>query len=901
MCEECNTGAVAVTGVPPGIRRGTSVVPRRRTSFIGREAEVAEIVERLRQVPLLTLLGAGGVGKTRLAYEAASRIEAGGDVEVLVVELAATLDDDAVGRVVADALDLPVTADQVPADAVANRLAGPDTLLVLDNCEQVIEGASTLVDVLLDSCPLVTVLATSRVPLGIEGEYAWPVDPLGVDDAGDREGPAIRLLVDRARAAHPRALDGADHDLLVALARRLDGVPLALELAAARLGTLSIADLLEQLDEHLLELDTTRRGVTGRHRSLAGVVAWSYHLLDDPERELAAALSVFPGSFTRDAAREVLGLADDRTLERLAEVSLVSVTGRGASTRLLMLEMIREFLADQLERSARADELRRAHATWAARLVRELRATMRSADEAAARRVFDAEQANVGAAVEWAARAGDHDVLVDLVRGMHDPMLASSGQEVHTWIERAAQAVWNDPTAGDVLLIASAAAMVRGDIRRYRELLEQADALGVDGDEVVIHRELEWSSLLVFEGQVEQAVEICRRLRDQVPEDPWIASHVLMRLAQPFAYGGHNQEALELTTRSVAEAERSGSPTALGWALYTHGEAQMGVDHDAAIESYHEALAQARSVDNTFLFGLLSVGLASALGRHGEAEESLRQFHETITFWHEAGGWSFLSTTLRNFGEFLARLDRPEEAVLVRCALEYQQDSSEAGGVDADRDVRLRRQLTDRLGSDRFEQLRAESHDLSRRQLVSLSLETIDDELRQRTEVGTFRVIVFTDLESSTSFMAGAGDAEGREAMRRYDLKTDEVLARHRGQRVKSTGDGVLATFSSVAEALACVSELARDIDHAVQRGELPLRLRIGVHVGETISEKGDVFGTVVNLTARVVDRARGGEILVTDTVRQIAVGSTYRFAALGEVELKGIPEPIRLHRLEWA
>jgi class 3 adenylate cyclase len=111
----------------------------------------------------------------------------------------------------------------------------------------------------------------------------------------------------------------------------------------------------------------------------------------------------------------------------------------------------------------------------------------------------------------------------------------------------------------------------------------------------------------------------------------------------------------------------------------------------------------------------------------------------------------------------------------------------------------------------------------------------------------------------------------------------------------------VLATFSSVAEALACVSELARDIDHAVQRGELPLRLRIGVHVGETISEKGDVFGTVVNLTARVVDRARGGEILVTDTVRQIAVGSTYRFAALGEVELKGIPEPIRLHRLEWA
>ncbi len=857
-------------------------------------------MERLGQVQALTLLGVGGVGKTRLAYEAASRIESGGEVEVLVVELAATFDDDAVDRVVADALDLPVTADQAPASAVANRLAGSEALLVLDNCEQVIEGAAGLVDVLLDRCPLVTVLATSRVPLGVEGEYAWPVDPLGFDDATD-DGPAIRLLVERAQAAHPRALEGADHKQLATLARRLDGVPLALELAAARLGTLGLTDLLNQLDDHLLELDTTRRGQAERHRSLAGVVEWSYRLLDDKERDLAAGLSVFRGSFTRKAAEEVLGLEEARALDRLAEVSLLSVTGRGSGTRLLMLEMIREFLADRLERSGRADELRRAHATWAARFGRDLVPRMRSSDEAAAHRAFDAEQANVGAAVEWAADAGEHDLLVDLARGMHDPVLSSSGQEIHAWIERAARTVWDDPASGDALLIASTASMVRGDIPRYRELLEQADALGIDGDEVVIRRELEWSSLLVFEGKVDEAVEICRRLRDRVPDEPWVASHVLMRLAQPFAYGGHSREALALTERSVAEAERSGSPTARAWALYTHGEALMGIDPAAAIDSYHEALAEARSVDNTFLFGLLSVGLATAQARHGEPEESLRQFRETIRWWRDTGGWAFLSTTLRNFGEFLARLDRPEEAVLVRCALEYLKDSSEAGGVDADRDVHLRRQLTDRLGSDRFEQLRTESHDLTRDQLVGLALATIEDELRQRTHVSTFRVIVFTDLESSTSFMADTGDADAREAMRQYDLRTNEVLAKHRGERVKGTGDGVLATFSSVAEALACVVELAREVDHAVERGELPLRLRVGVHVGETIADMGDVHGTVVNLTARVVDQAGGGEILVTDTIRQIVVGSTYRFTPLGDVDLKGIPEPIRLHRLEWS
>lgn len=888
-------------GQAVGARHSGSVVPRRRTSFIGRDPEVEGIVERLGQVPALTLLGVGGVGKTRLAYEAASRIEAEGEVEVLVVELATTFDDDAVDRVVADALDIPLTADQDPADAVANRLAGSRTLLVLDNCEQVIEGVAALVDVLLDRCPLVTVLATSRVPLGIEGEYAWPVDPLGIVN-GNEDGPAIQLLVERAQAAHPRALEGADREQLVALARRLDGVPLALELAAARLGTLGLTDLLNQLDGHLLELDTTRRGLAERHRSLAQVVEWSYRLLDEDERDLAAGLSVFRGSFTREAAAEVLGPESARKLDRLAEVSLLSVTGRGADTRLLMLEMIRDFLADQLEQSGQADVLRRAHATWAAGLVLDLRPLMRSSDEAAAQLAFDAEQANVGAALEWAAGAGENALLTDLVRGLHDPVLASSGQEIHAWIERAARAVWDDPASGDVLLVASTAAMVRGDIRRYRELLERADALGIDGQDVVISRELEWASLLVFEGNVEAAVEISRRLRDELTNgDPWISSHLLIRLAQPLAYGGHNREALALTERSIADAERSGSPTALGWARYTHGEALMGVDPDAAIDSYNEALAQARSVDNTFLVGLLAVGLATAQARHGEPEESLRQFRETIKWWRDAGGWAFLSTTLRNFGEFLARLDRPEEAVLIRCGLEHLRDSSGAGGVDAERDVHLRRQLTDRLGTDRFEQLRAESYGLSRAQLVGLALETIEDELRRRTEAGTFRVIVFTDLESSTSFMADTGDADAREAMRQYDLRTNEVLARHRGERVKGTGDGVLATFSSVAEALACVVELAREIDDAVQRGELPLRLRVGVHVGETIADMGDVHGTVVNLTARVVDRAQGGEILVTDTIRQIIVGSTYRFTPLGEVELRGIPDPIRLHRLEWS
>ena len=863
---------------------------------------MAGVVERLQVVPALTLLGVGGVGKTRIAYEAASRIELSGSAEVHLVELAATFEDEAVDRVVADALELPLTAEQAPAEAVANRLTGAQTLLVLDNCEQVIEGAARLVDLLLDRCPALTVLATSRVPLAVEGEYLWPVEPLGTD-AGDggNDSPAIQLLVERAQAAHPRALEGADPRQLAALARRLEGLPLALELAAARLGTLGLPDLLATLDDHLLSLDTNMRNQAERHRSLAGVVEWSYRLLSPDERELAAGLSVFRGSFTPEAAAEVLDLPDTRPIERLAEVSLLNVSGRGEGTRLVMLEMIREFLADQLEESGRAHQLRRAHATWAAGFVAELRPLLRSSAEADAYRAFDAEQSNVGAALEWAAGAAEFDLLVELTLGLYDPMFSSSGQEIHAWIDRAAEAVWDNPAHGDALLIASTAAMVRGDIARYRTVLEQADRLGVDGDRVVIHRELEWCSLLVFEGRVDDAVEICRGLREEVPEDPWVGSHVLQRLAQPFAYAGLHDEALDLTTRAVAEAESSGSPTAMAWALYVHGEAQSGVDPEAALATYGRALVQAKAVDNAFLLGLLSVALASAQARHGEPTEALSQFRETILWWRDAGGWTFLSTTLRNLGEFLSKLDRPEEAVLVRCALEHLQFTSGTGGVDADRDQSLRRELTDRLGPERFAQLRAESENLTREALVELALDTISDELRRRKPAGAFRVIVFTDLESSTPYMADAGDHDAREAMRRYDIHTNAALDRYHGERVKGTGDGVLATFSSATDALNCVVELVRDIDRAVKAGELPMRMRVGVHAGETVADMGDVHGTVVNLTARVVDRADGGEILVTDTIRQIVVGGSHEFTPLGEVDLKGIPEPMRLHRLEWA
>ena len=913
-------------------------VPRRRTSFVGRDADVPAVMTILGDAPAVTLVGMGGVGKTSLAYEVASRFEAENSTIVHVVPLQATVDPDAVGRVVADSLGLPVNSQQRSTDAVVACLVdqGP-TLLVLDNCEQVIDGAAGLVDELLDRCPDVRILATSRIVLGVEGEHVWPVDPLSVSGNDAEPSPAVQLLTDRATAAHPRALADTDVDKLVELADRLDGLPLALELAAARLSTMSIDELLEQLDDQLLGLESTRRGTEERHRSLAGVVEWSYNLLDDDARRAVQRLSVFPSTFTRESAERVMDSTDRAMLDRLLNDSLVTITERDGGARFLMLEMIRQFCGEKLEDSGEAAAARRAQGEWVVETMVELTDLTRGADAAVHRQRLVAELENVRVALAWAADEQEVDYLVQLARGLHDHMVGAAGREVHVWLERAVSAVWNDPDAMDVLVVGADAAMTRGDIARYREILERHDHLLEVNPEprtvpgpghLFLGHQLHWIALLIFEGKVEEAVELADTVAEVEAGDPWSRWWSLMRLSMPYAYAGQDEKAADFASRAVEVAENTGNSLAICWTRFCLGEALRSLEPERALASYQYAYDLADENGFTFLEGLTLVAWASALGRHGEPVEALGRYSDAIRWWRDAGGWSFLSTALRNFGEFLADIERPEEAVLVRCALEEISRSSRAGGEDADTDRVLRRKLTRQLGKSRFEELQERSHTLDESRVVELALVTIGEELESRRasaaagtggdevpDVGStvapepadtaagstqFQVIAFTDLESSTSYMADRGDRDARMSMREYDLRTNATLAEHRGTRVKSTGDGVLATFPTITDALEWIVQFQGSIEAAVDDGELPLRVRIGVHAGETIADMGDVFGTAVNLAARVVDRAAAGEVLVTDTVRQIAVGRTRSFSALGEVELKGIPEPIGLHRFEW-
>ncbi|WP_194916713.1 BTAD domain-containing putative transcriptional regulator [Catenulispora rubra] len=363
---------------PPAVRMrtpGNFRVPL--SSFVGRTEDIAAVADRLKRSRLVTLVGPGGVGKTRLAGELVAGYEGCVPGGVWVVELASATEPEDVTRLVADALGLrePNLAER-DRDAVLDRLveffSGSLTVLLLDNCEHLLDTVARCVDELLGRCPLLKVMTTSREPLGVPGEAQCPVLPLGWPEPGAtveqaRESPAIRLLLDRASEVRPDFELGADNvAALVEVCRRLDGLPLAIELAAARLRSLPLEQLVSRLDDRFRLLTGGSRTALPRHQTLRAVVAWSWSLLREDERRLAERLAVFPREVTLAAAEGVCaqdGTSPETVLDVLAALvdkSLLQVVD-GPEGRYRMLETIREYALERLLESGRLEQARRCH------------------------------------------------------------------------------------------------------------------------------------------------------------------------------------------------------------------------------------------------------------------------------------------------------------------------------------------------------------------------------------------------------------------------------------------------------------------------------------------------------------------------------------------------------------
>jgi predicted ATPase len=378
-------------------------LPAETSSFVGRSRELADLDALLGRTRMLTLTGTGGAGKTRLALELARGAESSFPTGAALVELASLEDEQLVPDAVAAALDVRALSEQEPLDAVSEFLAARRLLLVLDNCEHLLSAAAALADVLLRSAPQLTIVATSREPLRVPGEVVFRVPSLGMPDPDVGLSPselleyeAVRLFVERAVAAAPGfVLDSENAADVARICFRLDGLPLALELAAARLGALSPAAIAERLDNRFNLLRTGSHASPTRQQTLTATLQWSHDLLELDERLLLRRLAVFAGGFELPAV-EIVCIGGDLDaaaiadlLARLVEKSLVLVSEEGRERRYRLLETVRLYARDQLDAAGETRALLGRHASWALALAERERDAPR----------LDRESANLRAAL----------------------------------------------------------------------------------------------------------------------------------------------------------------------------------------------------------------------------------------------------------------------------------------------------------------------------------------------------------------------------------------------------------------------------------------------------------------------------------------------------------------------
>jgi predicted ATPase/DNA-binding SARP family transcriptional activator len=466
-----DTGA-GTADTPAGTAPGPSSAPRtpppgnlraRLTSFVGRDGDIAALRRDLGAARLVTLLGPGGAGKTRLSQEAGEAVAGELPGGVWLAELAPVRDPDAVPEAVLTALGARETvlrgagAEEMRAATDAHRddpvtrlvehCARRRMLLILDNCEHVVDAAARLAEELLARCPGLTVLATSREPLGIAGESLRPVEPLP-------QPYALELLADRGAAARPGFRPEDDPEAAAEICRRLDGLPLAIELAAARLRMLTLRQIADRLDDRFRLLTSGSRTVLPRQQTLRAVVDWSWELLDDEERGVLRRLSVFAGGCDLAAAEAVCGPAALDALGSLVDKSLVvaapAETGDGAEMRYRLLETVAEYAGARLDESGERPDTERAHLVHYRELARTTDPLLRGAGQRAAVARFQQEYENFRTALRRAVDArAEQDALCLVLSLIWYWQMRDLRIEGRTWTS-AVMELFPDPFAGPV-------------------------------------------------------------------------------------------------------------------------------------------------------------------------------------------------------------------------------------------------------------------------------------------------------------------------------------------------------------------------------------------------------------------------------------------------------------------
>jgi predicted ATPase/DNA-binding CsgD family transcriptional regulator/DNA-binding XRE family transcriptional regulator len=668
------------------------------TSFVGRAGVVSAVAGLLEKYRLVTVTGPGGAGKTRLAGQVARQVAGRFADGVWLAELAPVRDPALVTAGVAAALGVRDVPGEPVEDALARVLAQQQLLLMLDNCEHVIETAAGLCTGLLAACDDMRVLATSREPLGVAGEARYRLGSLALPDPDDpaeaTECEAVALFVDRARQADAQfVLTGETSSVVARLVTRLDGMPLAIELAAARVEALGVTQLLDRIDDRFALLADGGRLTADRHRSLAAAVAWSYQLLDERERRVFRAVSVFPGPFTLQGAEAVAGTAAGPVVLRLVDCSLLVPPQAGPDGRVRygMLETLRAYGTGLLAQAGEQDVAAAALARWALRAAEQAAAGLQTTTgEVAAARWLDAEDATMRQALAWAI---DHNTAIAVrlavtlapwwrlrgrLAGQYPLLREMAGRTVPGSDEWCAAQVW----LGHAAVGAGDLAVPLGHFTAVRDAIgdrgpSQALADCLDGRQ--------WT--LINMGRTAEAAEDARRCLALARElgDPAVEVGALLALSIAAGHADDLSTAVRLARQAQQIPADIPGELARGVSeILTTALIQAG-DLGAAEETCAAGLARCREAGDLELQAPLLAWMAVLDVRGGRIEIAAAHLREALRIGALTGSRGDLLNSLYSCGYLCAATGRHAEALTVWAAEAAIRDP---GWTDAPADVR---------------------------------------------------------------------------------------------------------------------------------------------------------------------------------------------------------------------
>jgi predicted ATPase len=679
---------------------GPRALPVDATSLVGREEAIEEVAGLAARpdVRLVTLTGVGGIGKTRLAMAVGERLAEGFGARTAFVPLAAVTEPELVLAGVARAVGAELAGASSPLEALVEYFGDDRWLLILDNLEQVIEAARDL-DALLARCPGVVILATSRTVLGLRAEREYPVpplpppaDPATVPVEELAASPAVALFVDRARAVRPGfALTESNAAAVAEICRRLDGVPLAIELAAARIRLLNPGALLDRLARSLDALGTGAVDMPERQRTLRATVEWSVGLLDDAERSLLEAMAVFVDGWTVEAAAQVAGLDEDRTLdltEALARHSLVYLDSAADGPRPRMLETIRAFVAERLAARPDAAEVERRHADYYRALAEQADRPLRGVGHLEWAERLEAELGNLAAAVRWYL-GHDTGPLPHMLRVLWlFWFLRDHMGEARSWVDQLL------PAADSF------------DLQAQAELAWAAAATGLEvgDDQAALAARARLTPLLDAIG------------------DPYLRAVSQLIMAWASGIVSDFDGAIQLASVSLEQLRGQDEPFWTALAAYTAGLVEMIVGrYDDALRHLTQVRDLAERLDYPWLAAVSRVVLGSLAVARGRPEDARAPLDEALELSLAAHSTRSVTLCLTAFARLAFVEDDPQRAALLAGAAEglRQRVGLRTWPLLRPEEAELVAQVRQALGADRFGELLAAGSRLSQQEAVA--------------------------------------------------------------------------------------------------------------------------------------------------------------------------------------